>query len=178
MNYAKIDECSVADGEGCRVVLYCSGCQIGCLGCQNPDACDFNYGKPFDQDAERKLIKALDKPYIKGLTLSGGHPLEEKNISTVNHIVETVRMFFPCQTIWLYTGFTWEEILAQDKKYENFEVNAVSALDVVKSCDVLVDGRFEEELRDITLPFRGSSNQRIIDIQQTLKKGEIVLWQK
>lgn len=171
MNYAKIDECSVVDGEGCRVVLYCCGCSLKCPGCQNPEACDFEYGKEFDKDAEQQLVKALSKPYIKGLTLTGGHPLEEKNLSTVLYIVDLVKTYFPEKTIWLYTGFTWEQIIEQNK------VNAISALDIVKQCDVLVDGPFVEELRDITLAFRGSSNQRLIDIQQTLKQGDMVLWQ-
>ena len=88
MNYAEINECSVADGDGCRVVLYCSGCRMNCEGCHNPQAWDFNYGKEFTEDTMRELIKALSKPYIRGLTLSGGHPLDEKNLPVINKIVE------------------------------------------------------------------------------------------
>ena len=177
MNYAEINECSVADGDGCRVVLYCSGCNLNCKGCHNPQTWDFNYGKEFTEDTMRELIKALSKPYIKGLTLSGGHPLDEKNLPVVNKIVEEVALLFPEKTIWVYSGYTWEEILKQDEFYEERKINAISALDVLKNCDVLVDGTFIEEQVNLTLAYRGSDNQRIIDIKRSLEKGQVELWQ-
>lgn len=170
MNYADIIDCSVVDGEGCRVALYCCGCTLGCSGCHNPEAQDFNYGRTFSLQ-ESNIIKMLAKPYIKGLTLTGGHPLEDKNFNDIYSLIKEVRWQLPDKTIWIYSGFTWDEILLKKNK-----VNGITAYDIVKECDVLVDGRYKEELRDITLPFCGSSNQRIIDIQETLKKGEIVLW--
>ena len=161
MNYMQIDKCDVANGVGVGVVLWVSGCNCHCLGCHNPQSWDFNAGQPFTEDTMQELLEALDKPYISRLTLSGGHPLEYQNINTVYRIVKTVKEKFPNKTIWLYTGYTWEEILEQYKIWEDHEVNGICSLDVVSYCDVLVDGRYEDDKRDISLAWRGSSNQNI-----------------
>ena len=178
MNYEKIDKCSVSNGTGVRTVLWVSGCDIHCRNCQNPQTWDFNSGIPFTEDTMQEILYELTKPYIKGLTLSGGHPLDSHNLPEVYKIVKRVKMVFPDKDIWIYTGYTWEQIIEMDKSYEDYEVNSPSPLDVAKLCDVLVDGAYIDELRDISLAFRGSSNQRIIDVKKTLEKGKVVLWQE
>lgn len=167
MNYHNITTDDMLNGDGLRVVLWVSGCSLECKNCQNPQTWDFNSGIPFTDDAMNEILEELSKPYIAGLTLSGGHPLESANLSTVKTIVKTIKTKYPNKTIWLYTGFTWEEI----KKYFLF------FYDVVANVDVLVDGHYIDELRDITLPFRGSSNQRIIDVQKSIETNSIVLWE-
>lgn len=177
MNYIKITKNDVANGEGIRIVLWVSGCRMNCKNCHNPQSHDFNNGIPFTEETMQEILLALTKPYISGLTLSGGHPLEPENLQDVYTIVKHVKMIFPNKNIWLYTGHTWEHILKLEEAYEGYEVNCPSLLDVIKKCDVLVDGAYVDELRDLTLPFRGSSNQRIIDIKKSLAENKVVLWQ-
>ena len=176
MNYHNITTDDMLNGDGLRTVLWVSGCQQKCNNCQNPQTWDFDSGIPFTDETMQELLDDLSLPYISGLTLSGGHPLEPQNLDTVYNIVKTVKEKFPNKSIWLYTGYTWEEILGKDKLYENLEINGISPLDVVKYCDVLVDGKYEDDKRDITLAWRGSSNQRVINIQESLKQSKIVLW--
>ena len=178
MNYEKIDKCSVSNGAGVRTVLWVSGCDVHCHNCHNPQTWDFNSGIPFTEDTIQEILYELTKPYIKGLTLSGGHPLDPHNLPEVYKIVKRVKMVFPDKDIWIYTGYTWEQIIEIDKSYEDYEVNSPSPLDVAKLCDVLVDGAYIDELRDISLQFRGSSNQRTIDVEKNLEKKEVVLWQE
>ena len=178
MNYAKIDKISVADGIGVRTVLYVSGCSLHCKGCHNPECWDYSFGKPFTEDTMQELLLDLKEDYIRGVTISGGHPLDGYNLPEVYKIVKRIKMVYPNRDIWLYTGYTWDQILIQEQIYEDHEVNSPSSLDVVKLCDVIVDGPYMEELRDISLPFRGSSNQHIIDVQKSLNKNEVVLWQE
>ena len=176
MNYEKIDKCSSSNGIGFRAVLWVNGCAVKCFNCQNPQTWDFDSGIPFTDETMQELLDDLSLPYISGLTLSGGHPLESQNLDTVYKIVKTVKEKFPNKSIWLYTGYTWEEILEKDKTYEDLEANGISPLDVIKYCDVLVDGKYEDDKRDITLAWRGSSNQRVINIQESLKQNKIILW--
>lgn len=176
MNYLKIEECDTSNGIGIGAVLWVSGCLCQCSRCHNPQTWDFNTGQLFTDDTMQELLHALDKPYISRFTLSGGHPLEPQNCETVYQIVKTVKKQFPNKSIWLYTGYTWEEILEKDKTYENLEVNTISPLDIVKYCDVLVDGKYEDDKRDISLAWRGSSNQRCVDIKESLKQNKIVLY--
>ena len=178
MNYAKIDKVSVADGIGVRTVLYVSGCSLHCKGCHNPECWDHSFGKLFTEDTMQELLLDLKEDYIRGVTISGGHPLDSYNLSEVYKIVKRVKMVYPNRDIWLYTGYTWDQILIQEQIYEDHEVNSPSPLDVVKLCDIVVDGPYIDELRDISLPFRGSSNQHIIDVQKSLNKNEVVLWQE
>ena len=173
MNYHKIEKTSIVNGEGIRVVLWCSGCGIHCKGCHNPETWDFNSGKPFDEQEKQELLKAVDKPYIQGITLSGGHPLEYDNIPDVYEIIKCIKDKFPEKDIWLYTGYTlnirdFNTLIHHEPEWD---IGAVLEL-----CDVVVDGPYVEELRDITLRFRGSSNQRLIDVKKTIESKEIVLW--
>lgn len=176
MNIMEINPESVTDGEGVRVVLYVSGCRIGCKGCHNPQSHDFNNGVPFTEDTMQELLDLLNKPYISGLTLSGGNPLEPENLSTVYNIIKRVRKKLPSKTIWLYTGLTFRKIQTLEDFYEEHEINSPSPFDIAKMCNVVVDGKYIDELRDITLPFAGSSNQKLIDMQETLKQGKVTQW--
>ena len=167
MNYEKIDKCSVSNGLGVRTVLWVSGCDIHCRNCQNPQTWDFNSGIPFTDDTMQEILYDLSKPYIKGLTLSGGHPLDPHNLPEVYKIVKRVKMVFPDKDIWIYTGYVWEDIIKDNTLKE-----------ILECTDVLVDGAYVDELRDISLAFRGSSNQRIIDVKKTLNSNEVILWQE
>ena len=167
MNYEKIDKCSVSNGLGVRTVLWVSGCNIHCKNCHNQSTWDFNSGIPFTEETMQEILYDLSKPYIKGLTISGGHPLDPHNAPKVLEIVKRVRMVFPNKDIWIYTGYVWEDIIKDNTLKE-----------ILKCTDVLVDGAYVDELRDISLAFRGSSNQRIIDVQKTLDSNEVALWKE
>lgn len=150
---------------------------MNCKNCHNPQSHDFNNGIPFTEETMQEILLELTKPHISGLTLSGGHPLEPYNLQDIYEIIKRVKMVFPNKNIWLYTGYTWEHILELEKMYDEYEVNCPSPLAVVKLCDILVDGAYVDELRNLTLPFRGSSNQRIIDIKKSLVENQVILWQ-
>ena len=167
MNYEKIDKCSVSNGAGVRTVLWVSGCDIHCRNCQNPQTWDFNSGIPFTDDTMQEILYDLSKPYIKGLTLSGGHPLDPHNAPKVLEIVKRVKMVFPNKDIWIYSGYEWENIIKDETLRE-----------IMRYTDVLVDGAYIDELRDISLPFRGSSNQRIIDVEKSLAENKVILWEE
>ena len=167
MNYEKIDKCSVSNGLGVRTVLWVSGCNIHCKNCHNQSTWDFDSGIPFTEETMQELLYDLSKPYIKGLTLSGGHPLDPHNAPKVLEIVKRVKMVFPNKDIWIYTGYVWEDIIKNDILKE-----------ILKRTDVLVDGAYIDELRDISLPFRGSGNQKIIDVQKSLVENKVILWEK
>ena len=162
MNYAKINTHDIANGSGVRVSLFVSGCRHHCKGCFNQQTWDFNYGEKFEFKTALELDNALDDPYISGLSILGGEPLEPENVEIVTALCEMVYCFHPELTIWLYTGFLYED---------------VKDLEIMKYIHVLVDGRFVEELKDISLKFKGSSNQRIIDVKKSRKTDSVVLWE-
>jgi anaerobic ribonucleoside-triphosphate reductase activating protein len=176
MNYHKIEKTSIANGSGIRVVLWCAGCEIHCYNCHNPQTWDFNSGEPFDEEAKQELFEALDKPYIQGITFSGGHPLEDANVKTVLLLIYDIRERFPDKDIWLYTGYTFESIFPVEKS-ETLTKEDLQRQLVVEACDVVVDGPYIESQRDITLAFRGSRNQRLIDVKKTLKQQKIITLQ-
>lgn len=165
MRYHNITTADMMNGEGLRVVLWLSGCTHHCYNCQNPITWDENDGLVFDKSAKEELFRELGKDYISGLTLSGGDPLHEANLDEVLDLVNEIRFLFPNKSIWLYSGYTFEECLLNTKRRE-----------IIKNTDVMVDGRYIDSQRDISLKWRGSSNQRVIDIKQSLQKGEIILW--
>lgn len=169
MKYANIKKHDIANGPGIRVSLFVSGCNHHCKGCFNSEAWDFNYGNSFTNDTIEEIITALDKSYIEGLSLLGGEPLEEVNQPSVLELILEVKAKLPNKTIWLYSGFTYEEI-------NNMKTTEIK--NILQNIDVLVDGKFIIDLYDPALFFRGSSNQRIIDIKETLKKKEIILHEK
>ena len=171
MNYLKIDKTSINNGPGVRTVLWVSGCTIRCEGCQNPESWDFNSGKLFDETAKQELFESLDKPYIQGLTISGGHPLEQQNIRACFELCIDIKYKYPEKDIWLYTGFTlgYEDFIIQTGENRNGLLARM-----LRICDVIVDGPYIEDQRNITLAFMGSENQRLIDVKDTLKQGQIV----
>ena len=169
MNYATIKKNDIANGTGVRVSLFVSGCTHRCPGCFNAETWDFAYGDPFTAAVEEELMTALAPTYVEGLTLLGGEPMEPVNQAALLPFVQRVKARFPHKTVWCYTGYTLEQL--QDTTHPVCTSDTASLLSLI---DVLVDGRFEQDKKDIRLRFRGSSNQRIIDLPATLRTGEIV----
>jgi len=160
MNYHNITKDDMLNGDGLRVVLWVAGCSHYCSECQNPVTWDPNGGIPFDQAAREEVFAELSKDYISGITFSGGDPLYSSNEPEITKLARQIRESFPLKTIWLYTGYTWDEI--KDRE-------------ILQYLDVLVDGRYVKEQRDTLLHWRGSANQRVIDVKKTLEQGRVVL---
>lgn len=160
MRYHNITKDDMLNGDGLRVVLWVSGCSHGCRGCHNPVTWDPNGGLEFDEEAKEEVFTELEKDYISGITFSGGDPLYYANRPEVLKLAQEIREKFPQKTIWLYTGFTWETI---------------KELEIMEYLDVLVDGEFIQEQKDTMLHWRGSANQRVIDVPATRKSGQVIL---
>lgn len=177
MRYAQITPFEVCNGKYAGASLFVQGCDFHCNGCFNQETWDFNRGKEFTQEIEDKFFELADKPYIKRVSILGGEPLADMNILGVFNLIQKIKDKFPNKTIWVYTGYTWNQIF-YPVITDDFNQDRDKILDhrrkIVEMCDVLVDGRYVDELRDLTLKFRGSSNQRVIDIQETIKQGEII----
>ncbi len=173
MNYADIKRIDVANGPGVRVSLFVSGCTHHCKECFNPETWDFGYGKLFDEKAEDEIIEYLKPDYIKGLTLLGGDPMEKVNQEALITLLEKVKKEYPDKSIWCYTGYDFEKDI-KENMLENCEVTKK----FMSYIDVLVDGEFKLELKDLNLVFRGSSNQRIIMVKESLESGNIILWKE
>lgn len=165
MNYGRTNKTDIANGPGVRVSLFVSGCRNRCKGCFQPETWDFNYGKEFNLDAIIEIEDALKESYIDGLTILGGDPMEPENIKEVTNLCIFISQYFPDKTIWIYTGYTYEYVSLINPK-------------ILDYIDVLVDGPFIESKKDISLKFRGSSNQRIIDIPKSRRSGKVVLWEE
>lgn len=161
MNYAATKKTDIANGPGVRVSLFVSGCRRHCKGCFNSETWDFGYGNLFGKSTMNEILEALDKEYIEGFSVLGGEPFEKENKETVYNIIRTVKEKVPQKTIWCYSGFTFEELKE-------------SSRNILELIDVLVDGAFVEEKKNLRLKFRGSENQRIIDVKKSLEKGETV----
>ncbi len=171
MNYAKIKKHDIANGPGVRVSLYVSGCTHHCRNCFNPETWDFASGQPFDEAAEREILEALKPSYIRGLSLLGGEPFEPENRPALIELVKKVRETFPEKSVWCYTGYDYEKDILTGR------VGSPESSDELLSLiDVLVDGEFVEEQKVIDLRFRGSLNQRIIDVRKSLAEDETVIW--
>ena len=160
MNYGKIKPCDVANGEGVRVSLFVSGCPHHCKGCFNSELWDYDAGVDFGHETIIEIMNLCSKDYISGLSLLGGEPLDPKNLQMVTLLAYRFKSYFPNKTIWCYTGYRFEE---------------VSHLNIMNYIDVLVDGKFVQKLKDPRLRFRGSSNQRIIDVKKSLNENKVVL---
>ncbi len=171
MNYCNIKPRDIADGIGVRVTLFVSGCRNHCKNCFQPETWDFNYGDPFTKEVEEHILEQLSPDFVAGLTLLGGEPFEQENQRGLLPFLQRVRREKPEKTIWAYSGFTWEELTGAVSARCRCEVTD----EVLSLLDVLVDGRFVEELKDIRLRFRGSANQRVIAVPATLRAGEVVL---
>lgn len=171
MNYAEIKKYDVANGPGVRISLFVSGCTHHCKGCFNPETWDFKFGSPYTEETEEEILAFLEEPYIAGLTLLGGEPLEREHQKALLPLLRKVRERFPKKNIWCFTGYLYDRDILGTMCGEWEETE-----EFLSYLDVLVDGEFEEEKKDLTLRFKGSSNQRTIMVQESRKKGRIVLW--
>ena len=172
MNYADIKKADVANGLGVRVSLFVSGCHHHCKNCFNSEAWDFNYGKKFTEKEEERILNELDHPYVAGLSLLGGEPLEHVNQQGLLPLVRKVKEKFPDKNIWCYTGYDFDKDV-MGKMYNEWKETP----ELLSYLDVMVDGKFEEDKKNIKLRFRGSSNQRIIDVQKSLKEHKVVMYE-
>lgn len=170
MHYSTIKDCDIANGIGVRITLFVSGCTNHCKNCFQPQTWDFDFGEPFTEETEEKLLEMLKPDYINGLTLLGGEPMEPQNQRALVPFLKRVREAYPNKNIWCFTGFTYE-VLKTDGSHPRCEVTD----EMLSLIDVLVDGRYVDELKDLTLQFRGSSNQRLIDMIKTRETGEVTL---
>lgn len=170
MHYSTIKDCDIANGIGVRITLFVSGCTNHCKNCFQPQTWDFDFGEPFTEETEEKLLEMLKPDYINGLTLLGGEPMEPQNQKALVPFLKRVREVYPNKNIWCFTGFTYE-VLKTDGSHPRCEVTD----EMLSLIDVLVDGRYVDELKDLTLQFRGSSNQRLIDMVKTRENGEVTL---
>ena len=164
MYFGKIDTMDIANGEGIRVTLFVSGCRNHCKGCFQPETWDFNYGQEFDEHTEEFIIKSLKSDYIAGLTLLGGDPFEPENAFDLIGFLKKIKALYPHKTVWCYTGYVFENLITNPLYKQMLQL-----------IDVLVDGKFEQELYQVGLKFRGSTNQRIIDVQKSLEQKETIL---
>ncbi len=172
MNYAEIKKCDIANGTGVRTALFVSGCRHRCPNCFNALAWDFAAGAPFDEQIEQELLDSLVPEYVDGLSILGGEPLEPENQEVLAPFLERVRAERPNKSIWMWTGFTWEELTGNDSRAVTPYLSRILAC-----LDVLVDGPFIEAQKDLLLRFRGSANQRLIDVPASCETGELQLWQ-
>ena len=163
MNYSGISECDVLNGTGFRVVLFVSGCSHRCYNCQNPKTWDENFGHPFTENTKQYIFNCLDKDYIDGITITGGDPLYENNLDEILKLVHEFRISFPEKTIWLYTGYSYSDIFRGQSS-------------CLSLCDVLVDGRYIDEQRDVTKKWAGSKNQQVINVKESIKNNKIILY--
>ena len=164
MRYHNITTNDMKNGDGLRTVLWVAGCYHQCKNCHNPITWDPNGGIPFDKEAEEELFAKLNEKHISGITFSGGDPLNITNINEISRLVKKVRDEFPNKTIWLYTGFTYEDILCDN-----------NMMNILQNIDVLVDGLFIEELKDTNYHWAGSTNQRVINVPESLKEGKVII---
>ena len=171
MHYGNIKNYDIADGEGVRVTLFCSGCTNRCEGCFQPETWDFCYGKEYTKETEDQLIQMITNPNLQGLTLLGGDPFEPSNQRTLITLLRRVKQELPTKDVWAYTGFVYEQDLLEGQR-KHTEVTD----EMLSYIDVLVDGPFVIDEKDISLYFRGSTNQRVIDMPKTLKSGSVVIY--
>ena len=171
MYYAKINKCDIANGEGIRVSLFVSGCRNRCKGCFQPKTWDFNYGTEFTESTAEQIFSVVNNPSIRGITILGGEPMEPENQKELLPFIKEFKARFPDKTVWLYTGNTYGELTGEHRTHTEHTEELLSYV------DILVDGRFVEEEKSLGLRFRGSKNQRVIDMKKTHDLGEIILWE-
>lgn len=184
MRYAQIRSMDISNGEGVGVSLFVQGCPLHCKNCFNSDTWDFNGGKEWTEEIKDRFMKLIDRPYIKRVSFLGGECLAEQNLNEVLKLVKEIRISFPEKTIWLYTGFKWDDIMcsfaglqadhvvSNEKDIEAWEKRR----EIISLCDILVDGEYIDEQKDLTLKWRGSKNQNCIDVKQSLAQNKIVLY--
>lgn len=172
MYYGEIKNCDIANGIGVRVTLFVSGCRNHCPGCFQPETWDFAYGKPFTEETEAYLLELLKPEYINGLTLLGGDPFEPENQKALLPFLKKIKETYPIKDIWAYSGYTWEQLISG-----NHHVNVSETPELLSLIDVLVDGPFIQEKKNIRLRFRGSENQRIINVKRSIEDKHVVMWE-
>ena len=172
MYYGELKKCDIANGIGVRVTLFVSGCTNHCPGCFQPQTWDFDFGKPYTADTEAEIFAELDRGYVDGLTVLGGEPFEPSNQPELCRLLRHVKERYPQKNIWVFSGFRLDDELLRDGSYPRGQYTD----EMLSYIDILVDGRFTQELKDISLQFRGSRNQRVIDLKKTLASGKIVIW--
>lgn len=170
MKFANIKYLATEDGIGCRTALFVSGCRHHCKGCFQPQTWDFEYGKPFTTEIEDNIIESLKEKYVNGLTLLGGEPFEVENQKVLRPFIERVKKIYPDKTIWAYSGYTFEELMDA-----NSICHSDDTLPILQMIDVLIDGEFIESERNLLLPFRGSNNQRVLNVPESLKSNKAIL---
>ena len=173
MYYGNLKKCDIANGIGVRVTLFVSGCTNHCPDCFQPQTWDFHFGRPFTADTEREIFAELDKPYVNGLTVLGGEPFEPENQRELLPFVRNFKALYPAKTVWCYSGYTWEQLTGKEPSPARCEVTD----ELLALLDVLVDGRFVQAEHDISLRFRGSRNQRLLDVPKSLAAGQPVWWE-
>ena len=171
MNYGNIKFCDIANGIGIRTVLFVSGCTHHCKGCFQPETWDFDYGQPYTEETEQAILASLAPSYIHGLTLLGGEPMEPDNQRALLPLLRRIRAEYSTKTVWCYSGYTYEELTGESRARCELTDEMLSLI------DVLVDGEYVEQQRNISLRFRGSENQRLIDLAKTREQGAVVLWE-
>ncbi len=178
MNYHQIKKDDLLNGDGIRVTVFLSGCDHHCHGCHNPQTWNPNSGQPFDEKAEAELFAELEKDYISGVTFSGGDPLNDANVEELYQLVKKIKKRFPNKTIWVYTGYTLEEIcknyIYSETDFDKYREIADRFYIVFRQINVLVDGKYEESKFDVNYPWAGSTNQRVIDVKETFRGDKIV----
>ena len=178
MRYAAVRHFDITNGEGVGISLFVQGCNFHCYQCFNPETWDFNLGKEWTEDVEEKFLSLAGRDYIKRISILGGSPLCQENAYDISQLVTKLKHKYPDKQIWVFTGYTWENLISPVIVDElSFTIWKESIDIVLHNIDVLVDGQFIYDKRDLSLAFRGSSNQRIIDVKETLKRGEVVLWE-
>lgn len=184
MRFASMRNLDISNGEGVGVSLFVQGCDRHCFNCFNPDTWDFNGGKEWTEETKNKFIKLIDRPYINRISVLGGEPLAEQNLDEVLSLIKEIRISFPAKTIWLYTGFCWNDIMCSfaglQADYVVLDKKDIEAWEkrkkIISNVDILVDGEYIDEQKDLSLRFRGSKNQRVIDVKQSLAQNKIVLY--
>lgn len=178
MRFASMRNLDISNGEGVGVSLFVQGCDRHCFNCFNPDTWNFNGGKEWTEEAKNKFIKLIDRPYINRISVLGGEPLAEQNLDEILSLIKEIRISFPEKTIWLYTGYELSEIIKQEQ-YE--KVSGIPDVwskrwEIIKLCNIVVDGEYIDEQKDLTLKWRGSKNQHVIDVKQSLAQNKMVLY--
>lgn len=179
INYHNITHDDMNNGDGLRVVLWVSGCSHRCYNCQNPQTWDYLSGIPFGVTEKKEIFEELSKDYISGITFSGGDPLFDLNLDEVLSLINKIRASFPTKTIWLYTGYNFDDLKRRYDEYKytpyaSYAGKFLTRWEIISKVDVLVDGEYIDEQRDTTLKWRGSKNQRVIDVQRSLKEEKII----
>lgn len=180
MRYAQVRSMDISNGEGVGVSLFVQGCPFHCKNCFNSDTWDFNGGKEWTEETKNKFMELIDRPYIKRVSFLGGECLAEQNLDEVLSLIKEIRISFPEKTIWLYTGYTWEQLVysrmpsgvGKEKEFLNWNRRN----EIISNIDICIDGEYVDNLKDLTLKWRGSKNQRVIDVKQSLTQNKVVLY--